>query len=69
MKIRYRVGEGGRDGGGAGAVGRISASESRGPRFDPRPGRGLNIWVTLFPAKVHSAFHPSGVGKMSTSIH
>ena len=33
-----------------------------------RPGRGLNIWVTFFPAKVHSAFHPSGVGKISTSI-
>ena len=27
------------------------------------------IWVTFFPVKVHSAFHPSGVGKMSTSIH
>ena len=26
------------------------------------------IWVNFFPAKVHSAFHPSG-GKMSTSIH
>ena len=39
------------------------------PQFDSRPGRGLNIWVTFFPAKVHSAFHPPGVGKMSTSIH
>ena len=35
-----------------------------------RPGRGLNIWVTFFPPKVHSAFHPSGVGKiMCSSIH
>ena len=50
---------------GVGAVIKISW----GPRFDSRPGRGLNIWVTFFPAKVHSAFHPSGVGKMSTSIH
>ena len=38
-------------------------------QFNSRPGRGLNIWVTFFPAKVYSAFHPSGVGKMSTSIH
>ena len=30
---------------------------------DPQPGRGLNIWVTFFPTKVHLAFHPSGVGK------
>ena len=51
------------------AVVKISASQSWGPRFDSRPGRGLNIWVTFFPAKVHSAFHPPGVGKMSTSIH
>ena len=47
---------------------KICASQSWGPRFDSRPGRGLNIWVTFFPAKVHSAFHPPGVGKMSTSI-
>ena len=51
--------------GGVGAVVNISASQSWGPRFDSRPGRGLNIWVTFFPAKVHSAFHPPGVGKMS----
>ena len=25
--------------------------------------------ATAFPAKVHSAFHPSEVGKMSTSMH
>ena len=25
--------------------------------------------ATFFPAKVHSAFHPSEVGKMSTSMH
>ena len=55
--------------GGVGAVVKISASQSWGPRFDSRPGRGLNIWVTFFPAKVHSAFHPPGVSKMSTSIH
>ena len=55
--------------GGVGAVVKISASQSWGPQFDSRPGRGLNIWVTFFPAKVHSAFHPYGVGKMSTSIH
>ena len=55
--------------GGVGAVVKISASQSWGPRFDSRPGRGLNIWVTFFLAKVHSAFHPPGVGKMSTSIH
>ena len=55
--------------GGVGAVVKISASQSRGPRFDSRPGQGLNIWVTFFPAKVHSAFHPPGVGKTSTSIH
>ena len=46
--------------GGVGAVVKISASRSWGPRFDSRPGRGLNIWVTFFPAKVHSAFHPPG---------
>ena len=55
--------------GGVGAVVKISASQSWGPRFDSRPGQGLNIWVTFFPAKVHSAFHPPEVGKMSTSIH
>ena len=54
---------------GVGAVVKISASQFWGPRFDPWLGRGLNIWVTFFPAKVHSAFHPFGVGKMSTSIH
>ena len=48
---------------------KISASQSWGPWFDSRPGRGLIIWVTFYPAKVHSAFHPSAVGKMSTSIH
>ena len=40
--------------------GKISASQSWGPQFDSRPDRGLNIWVTFFPAKVHSAFHPFG---------
>ena len=55
--------------GGVGAVAKISASQSWGPQFDSRLGRGLNIWVTFFPVKVHSAFHPPGVGKMSTSIH
>ena len=50
-----------------GAVVKISASQSWGPRFDSGPGRGLNIWVTFFPAKVHSAFHPPGVGEMSTA--
>ena len=54
---------------GVGAVVKISASQSWGPQFNSRPGRGLNIWVTFFPTKVHSAFHPYGVGKMSTSIH
>ena len=39
------------------------------PGFDLRLGRGLNIWVIFFPTKVHSVFHPSGVGKVSTSIH
>ena len=38
---------------------KISASQSWGPQFDSRPGWGLNIWVTFFPTKVHSAFHPS----------
>ena len=42
---------------------RVSASQPWSPLFDARPGWGLNIWVTLFPAKVHSAFHPSRVGK------
>ena len=50
---------------GVGAVVKISASQSWGPWFDPRPGRGSNIWVISFPANVHSAFHPSRVGKMS----
>ena len=40
--------------------GKISASQPEGPRFNPRPLRGLTIF---FPAKVHSAFHPSEVGK------
>ena len=43
------------------AVVKISASQSRGHQFDSQPGRALDIWVTFFPAKVHSAFHPSGV--------
>ena len=30
--------------------------------------RGLNIWVIFFHVKVHSAFQPSGVGKMNTNI-
>ena len=47
----------------------ISASQSWGTQLGPRPGRGLNIWVTFFPAKAHSTFDPSGVGKMSASIH
>ena len=55
--------------GGVGAVVKISAFQSLGPQFDYRPGRGLNICVTFFPAKVHPAFHPSGVDKMSTNIH
>ena len=55
--------------GGVGAVVKIFASQSWGPRFNSRPGRGLNIRVAFFPAKVRSAFHPHGVGKMSTSIH
>ena len=51
--------------GGVGPVVKISASQPWGPQFDSRPGQGLNIWVTFFPAKVHSAFHPPEVGKMS----
>ena len=43
--------------------------QSRGTLVDPGPGRGLNIWVIFFLAKVHSAFHSSGVGKMSTDQH
>ena len=54
---------------GVGAVVKISASQSWGPQFDSQPGRGLNIWVTFFPAKIHAAFHPYRVCKMSTSIH
>ena len=34
-------------------------------RFDLYTGK----YGTSFPAKVHSAFHPFGVSKMSTSIH
>ena len=30
----------------------------------PRPSTWYCTWVTFFPAKVHSAFHPSGVGKI-----
>ena len=37
--------------GGVGAVVKISASQSWGPRFDSRPGRGLNIWWPSFPLK------------------
>ena len=55
--------------GGVGAVVKISASKSWGPRFNPQSGRGLNIWGTFFAAKVNSAFHPFGASKMSTSIH
>ena len=29
----------------------------------------VDIWVTFFPTKVHSAFHPFRVGKINTSIH
>ena len=36
------------------------------PSSIPRRGRELNNWVAFFLAKVHSAFYPSGVGKMST---
>ena len=49
--------------------GKISASQSWGSQFDPRPGRGLNIWVTFLPTKIHSDFIPHRVGKMSTSIY
>ena len=49
--------------------GKISTSQPEGPRFNPRPRRGLGICVPPFPAEVHSAFYPSEVGKMSTSIH
>ena len=34
---------------GFGAVVKISASQSWGPRFDSRPGQGLNIWWPSFP--------------------
>ena len=44
--------------------GKISASQSWGPGSI----RGLNIWVIFFHVKVHSAFQPSGVGKMNTNI-
>ena len=31
--------------------GKISASQSWGPRFDPWAGRGLTIWEIFFPTK------------------
>ena len=43
---------------------KISASQSWGPRFNPRPGRGLKISVTFVPAIVHSAFHPFNSGSV-----
>ena len=48
--------------------GKISAFQPQGPGFKSRLCRVLNICVTFFSAKVDSAFHPYGVGKMSTSF-
>ena len=41
----------------------ISASQSRGLLFDPRPGRWLNNLATFFPDKFRSAFHLSRVAR------
>ena len=50
------------------AVSKISAFWQQGPQFDPWPWWALNI-LFLWPlsALANSAFHPSGVGKMSAS--
>ena len=54
----------------SGGVGTVVRSQPPNPEVPSSiPDPGLNIWVTFFPTKVHSAFHPSGVGKMSTSTH
>ena len=48
--------------------GKISAFHPHFPNLNSRPCRVLNICVTFFSAKVDSAFHPYGVGRMSTSF-
>ena len=48
---------------------KISAFQPQGPGFKSRRCRVLNICVTFFSAKADSAFHPYGVGKMSTSFY
>ena len=49
----------------------VKISASQGPPVPVRspPGGGLNIWMIFIATKVLSAFHPSRVGKMSTSTH
>ena len=47
---------------------KISTFQTQGSGFKSWPRRVLNICVTFFSAKVVSAFHPYGVGKMSTSF-
>ena len=47
--------------GGVGAVLKISASQSWGPRFDSWPGRGLNIWWPSFPLKFTLSILPGSV--------
>ena len=54
--------------GGVGAVVRSLPSNPKVPVPFPVLPR-LEYLATFFPAKVHSAFHPSEVGKMSTSMH
>ena len=54
--------------GGVGAVVRSLPSNPKVPGSIPGSAE-TGIFATFFPAKVHSAFHPSEVGKMSTSMH